>query len=111
MSTQKNIPITEYNPKALKEISKNLEFGNWEKEPVTKQITYQDYESIGIDLRTILNAIEIIGFNGQVQDLAICASLAKIGEKLLPVNELEFLDSLLIKATENKNEFVKIEKL
>jgi hypothetical protein len=103
--------ITEYNPTVLKEISEHLEFSNWDKEPVTKKITYQDYESINIDLRAILNAIECIGFNGSSHDLGTCASLAKIAVKLLPDNELNFLDELLIKTDSNHNEFVNIKNL
>lgn len=110
MSTQKQTTIKEYNPEALKGIDKDLIFGNYEKEPVIKQIAYPDFEGIGIDLRTILNAIEVIGFNGHESDLGICAGLASIAQKLIPSDELDFLDNLLIKTAGSKEYFIKIEK-
>lgn len=108
MISKVNTNITEYNQNALKEISRNLDFSEYENEPVKIEYRFRDFEDISITLRTLLNAIEFIGFNGQVQDLGTCASLAQIAEKLLPVNELCFLDKLLIKTDETANEFRKI---
>ncbi|SHL81529.1 hypothetical protein [Flavobacterium chilense] len=110
MSTAKQTTITDYNPKAFKEIDKDLFFSTNENEPVIKQITYSDFECIGSDLKTILNAIEIIGFNGHPSDLALCACLAGIAQKLVPSDELDFLDRLLIKTDKNKNDFIEIKK-
>jgi hypothetical protein len=104
-------PITEYSKEALKNISNNLEFSNWENEQVVKQVTFSSYMEINYALSSIFSAIELIGFNGVKQDLGTCAGLAIIGRKLLPDLELEFLDSLLIKETDSKSNFSKIENL
>lgn len=105
-------PIREYSKKALINIANHLEFSDkYSKEPVTQNICYTDFESIGIDLITMLNAIEFIGFNGSDKDLGTCAGLAQIAQKMLPNNELKFLDSLLIKTENSKEVFEKIEKL
>ncbi|TRX39069.1 hypothetical protein [Flavobacterium restrictum] len=108
---EKTTPIREYNKNALIDIAKHLEFSDWEKQPVIKIITHQDFNDLGLNLLTILTAIEFIGFNGQSQDLGTCAGLAQIAQKLLPMNELDFLDSLLIKKEGNKEVFSKIENL
>ncbi|WP_348824015.1 hypothetical protein [Flavobacterium aestuarii] len=107
----KTLPITEYNPKALKEISEHLEFSEYSNSPVIQKITYVNYVDITHDLVTILDAIEVIGYQGNKQDLGTCAGLAEIAKKMLPRKEMEFLDSLLIKAENDKNEFLKIENL
>lgn len=109
MKTNEATRIKEYNPTALKEIGKHLEFSNWEAQRVIKTITFSDFESVGVDLRTILSAIETIGFNSQDSDSGLCAGLASIAQKLIPDNELRFLDHLLIKEDSNKNNFTKIE--
>jgi hypothetical protein len=105
-------PITEYSTNALIDISKHLEFSNeYSNEPVIKQLNYTDFESIGVDLITILSAIEFIGYNGTQTEAGTCAGLAQIAQKILPMNELRFLDSLLIKNENNKVEFSKIKNL
>lgn len=104
-------PITEYNPTALKEIGKHLEFGNWEKEPVKKEITFLDFDDLKNAIYTIFDAIEVIGFNGDKIDLGTCGALAQLGKKLLPIEEMKFLDNLLIKNEDSKNEFSKIKNL
>lgn len=105
-------PIEEYSKNALIDIAKYLEFSEeYSKEPVTKPFNFTDFESIGIDLITLLNAIEFIGYNGTQSDAGTCAGLAQIAQKLLPMNELRFLDSLLIKNESNKEVFSKIEDL
>lgn len=104
-------PITEYNKNALVDIAKHLEFSNeYSGEPVIKHLAYEDFESLGIDLITILNAIEFIGYNGSNREAGTCAGLAKIAQKMLPMNELRFLDSLLIKSENSKELFSKINK-
>lgn len=104
-------PITEYNANAIIDIAKHLEFSNeYNGEPVIKQLAFTDFESIGIDLITILNAIEFIGYNGSEREAGTCAGLAQIAQKMLPMNELRFLDSLLIKSENNKEVFSEINK-
>jgi hypothetical protein len=90
-------PITEYSPKALKNISKQLKFSAWENEKVLKHVTFSSYIELNHAISSIFSAIETIGFNGEKSDLGLCAGLAIIGRKLLPTDELEFLDDLLIK--------------
>ncbi|MGR3790438.1 hypothetical protein ACUXZJ_05940 [Flavobacterium sp. TN-1] len=104
-------PIREYSTNALIDIAKHLEFSDWDKQPVAKIVTYESFDDIDTTLRIIFDAIEFIGFNGQERDLATCSGLAQIGKKLLPTNELGFLDSLLIKKEGNKEVFTKIENL
>lgn len=111
MISNENTKITEYNKTALKEISSNLEFSNWEKEPVKKEITFVDFEDLKNSLFSILNAIEIIGYKGDAIDMGTCGALAEIGKKLLPTDEMYFLDSLLINKTDSKSKFSKIENL
>jgi hypothetical protein len=108
MKTQ---PITEFNPTALKEINSNLEFSTWEKEPVIKQITFSDFNDYKNAIYTLFDAIEVIGFNGDKIDLGTCGALAQLGKKLLPNEEMDFLDNLLIKKEDSKNVFSKIENL
>jgi hypothetical protein len=106
-------PITEFSPKALKNISDHLEFSNWETEQVLKEVTFSSYIELSHAISSIFSAIETIGFNGEKQDLGMVAGLAIIGRKLLPTSELEFLDSLLIKdKIMNPNtDFKEIEKI
>lgn len=111
MSTQKTTPIKEFNPTALKGINKHLEFSNWEKEPVIKKITFSDFDDLKNAIYTILDAIEVIGFNGDKIDLGTCGALAQLGKKLLPIEEMNFLDGLLIKKEDSKEAFSKIENL
>jgi len=107
MSTETH-PITEYNPTALKEIDEHLRFSKYSDYPVVKTITYLNFACIMDDLTTILTAIEVIGYQGSKEDLGTCAGLAEIAKKLLPRNEMYFLDSLLIKNEDSKNTFSKI---
>lgn len=107
----KKTPIKQFNPKALIEIEKHLEFSNWETEPVQKTTTYEDFNDIGLDLSVLLDAIVCIGFNGDSKDLSTCASLARIAKKMIPINELDFLDSLLIRKKDSENVFKEIETL
>lgn len=111
MSTQNTIPITEYNPNALKEIRDHLEFSNYSNNQVIQKITNVNYVDVVDNLETILNAIESIGYNGNNKDLGICAGLAGIAKQMIPRAEMEFLDSLLIKTDENKEQFIKIETI
>lgn len=100
--------IKEYNPKALKAIKDTLEFSEHDSQPVKIEISFADFEDINCSIRTILNAIEFIGYNGNAIELGTCAGLAEIAKKLLPKNELNFLDNLLIKNKDTENDFVKI---
>lgn len=103
--------ITEYNKEALKEISEHFEFAEYSNSQVIKQTTYANFVDIVDDLSTILDAIEVIGYQGSKQDLGICGGLAGIAKKMIPRSEMDFLDSLLIKKEGSKTIFSKIENL
>ncbi len=103
-----NKEIKEYNPTALKEIKDILEFSKYDSAPVKIEVSFTDFEDINCSIRTILNAIEFIGYNGTAKELGTCAGLAEIAIKLLPINELDFLDKLLIKNKHTENEFIEI---
>jgi hypothetical protein len=104
-------PIKEYNQKAIVNIGNHLEFNDWEKEPVIKKITFSDFDDLKNSIYTIFDAIETIGFSGNERDLGTCGALAQLGKKLLPTDEMDFLDSLLIKKEDNKEVFSKIKNL
>lgn len=108
MKTQ---PITEYSKKALENISNYIELNDWEKEPVIKKATFYNFTDVMCSVSAILEAIEFIGYSGQQQDITTCANLASVARKLLPNEEMEFLDRLLIKEDRTKDDFYPIEKL
>lgn len=93
MKTQ---PITEFNKDELMNVSRLIQFSQYSSTPVVKHTTFQDFACIGHTINCLLSAIEIIGFTGNKEDLAICGGLAEIAKKLLPSDELEFLDKLLV---------------
>jgi len=103
MTTKK---ITEYNPQAFKE--NYIEFSDWDAEPVKVTLTFINYTELGCKINALLYAIESIGNNTDTDNIFTCSSLAEICRKLIPTNEFELLDSLLIKRENNKNQFVKI---
>ena len=102
MKTQ---PITEYSKKALENVGNYIELNDWEKEPVIKKVTFYNFSDLNCSVSAILQAIEIIGYQGNESDLSTCASLACIARKLLPSEEMEFLDKLIIKEERNKEDF------
>lgn len=108
MKTQ---PITELNKEALKDIGSYIENSNWKEEPVIKKITFNNFSDLNCNISAILQAIEMIGFNGTEIDLSVCASLACIARKLLPNNEMEFLDNLLVKENHTADKFINITHL
>lgn len=108
MKTQ---PPIEFNQKALIDIAQYFEFNTDASEPVLKKIDYEDFESIGHDLTVLLDAIEFIGYNGNKSQSGLCSGLAIIARKILPLDELRFLDSLLIKKDNGQTTFRKIEDL
>lgn len=104
-------PITEFNPNALKNVE--LKFSDWEKEPVNMQIRFNNFYSISSDLLTLLDAIEIIGFDSD-SNAGTCAGLAQIAKKIIPFNEMSFLDDLFLKKVDFKDktsEFINIDTI
>lgn len=104
--------ITSFNQNALINIDKYIDFSNeLTEKPVYKNINYEDFESLGTDIITLLDAIECIGHNGNSIDMGTCAGLATLVKKLLPINALDFLDSLLINPKDKKIKFSEIKDL
>lgn len=101
----KTNPITEYSKKALENIGNYIELSGWEKEPVTKQMNFYNFSDLIGSVSVILEAIEIIGYDGQQTNIATCANLASVARKMLPNEEMEFLDRLIIKEERNKEDF------
>lgn len=85
MKTQ---PITDFNKDELMNVSSFIQFSQYSSEPVVKHVNFQDFACIGNTINCLLSAIEIIGFNGNKEDLEICGGLAQIAKKLLPCEEL-----------------------
>ena len=94
MSTKQ---ITDVNLQTIRDISEHLQFSDWNAQPVQQTITHKDFNDLALNLGTILQAIEFIGFTGGGRDIGVCAGLAQIAQKILPTNEMDFLDRLLIK--------------
>lgn len=109
----KTNPITEFNKEPLINISNQINLSDYSNEPVFKNVLFQDFSCIGNAIHCILSAIETIGFSGNKEDLAVCGGLAEIAKKLVPLEELEFLDKLLIEKEKfgEKIEFTPIENL
>lgn len=106
MNTKK---ITHYNKVALQNADIYIKLSNRDKEPIQKQITFYNHSDLHCTISEILSAIEFIGFNGKEPDLVTCASLANLAQKLLPSNEMEFLDKLIIQDQTNEKDFVTID--
>lgn len=102
--------ITEYNKKALENIGTYIELNDWEKEPVIKKTTFYNFTDLICSVSAILEAIEVIGYNDQQGNMTTCANLASVARKLLPNDEIEFLDRLLIKEDRTKDDFKLIHK-
>ncbi len=90
-------PITEVNINALK---KNpLTHRDSEVEPVKIELDFYNYSHVINTIANIFEAIEIIGTDSsEANNLFICSTLASVGKKLLPQQEAEFLDDLLLKS-------------
>jgi hypothetical protein len=94
--------ITDINLQTLRDISDHLQFSEFKQQPVQQTITHTDFNDLALNIGTILEAIEFIGFNGNENHLAICGGLAQIAQKILPINEMVFLDRLLLKTDDWK---------
>lgn len=107
----KTIPITEYSKKALENVGAYIELNDWEKEPIIKKITFYNFTDLICSVSAILEAIEVIGYNDQQENMTTCANLASVARKMLPNEEMAFIDRLLIKQDMTKNDFQPIKKL
>lgn len=107
----KTIPITEYSKKALENVGTYIGLNDWEKEPIIKKTTFYNFTDLICSVSAILEAIEVIGYAEQLGSMTTCANLASVARKLLPNEEMEFLDRLLIKEDRTKDDFYPIKKL
>lgn len=103
METKK---ISEYNKQALKD--NYILFSDSERNPVIKTLTFSSYVELSSKISALLWAIESIGNNTDTDNIVTCSNLAELCRNLLPDREFEFLDDLLIKDNENKEQFIKI---
>jgi len=107
----KKKPITEINVNALKK--NHLAFGTTKDNPIEVNVTFYNHTDVINSINSILEAIAIIGRTENGNDLYICGSLAELGQKILPYDEAQFLDELLIKNTSSipVQEFKTVENL
>jgi hypothetical protein len=106
MNTKK---ITHYNKVALQKADIYIKLSDQDNAPVQKRITFFNHSDLHCNILSILSAIEFMGLNGNKDDLITCGCLANLAQKLLPSDEMEFLDGLIIRDSSNKNDFVTIE--
>ncbi|REG93001.1 hypothetical protein [Flavobacterium aquicola] len=107
----KTKPITEYSKEALENIGTYIQLNDWEKEPIIKKITFYNFTDLMCSISAILEAIEIIGYDGQQDNRTTCANLASVARKMLPNEELAFMDRLLIKRESTKDDFITIKNM
>jgi hypothetical protein len=121
MSTEKTtIPnITHFNKRAFD----SYEFAltslsidkRTEKPQVTKSIDLFSYCELGCKIDSVIDAIQIISYpDTPLEDnkkLEIVYNLAEILKALIPQNELEFLDELLISQSSTKSDMIDIKKI
>jgi hypothetical protein len=97
----KNNNFKQYNAQALKDLNKVL--NSTQKGAINIKINIDEYWELMEMIETILETIEFIGFNGSENELTKVGILAKTARKLLPINECNFLDNLLIKESANSS--------
>lgn len=121
MSTTKNtIPnITHFNKKAFE----NSEFTlpslsidpTAKKANVKKELNFFNYSELGCKIESVINAIQVISYaETQLEDkekTAIVYDLAEILKALIPQNELEFIDKLLVNPTTEQSNMINIKNL
>lgn len=121
MSTTKNTieNITHFNKKAFETSEYTLTSLNIDastkKASVKKELDFFSYGELGCKIESIINAIQIISYaetqlEGK-EKIAIVYDLAEILKALIPQNELEFLDELLISQSSTKSDMIDIKKI
>ncbi|MGE5944972.1 MAG: hypothetical protein ACM31G_11600, partial [Flavobacteriales bacterium] len=80
----------------LKNILESRNNGGLSNKEVKQTITHGSYNELGSTIYFILEAIEIIAVEGNGNNQGVIAGLAELGKKLMPEDEFELLDSLLL---------------
>lgn len=109
----KTKPITDYNQKALIEVNEKLQFTkNDSKTEINVLLSYDSFDEKMNDLSILLDAISVISYQGDSQDSGICGGLSNMAKRLLPYEEMYFLNDLLLKIKpDSENEFINIETI
>lgn len=110
--------ITAFNKEAIKECNSLLENLNPKSEQInsrlTKELKYYNYFDLIAKTESILTAIQIVAYDDRAttnEKNSVIYDLAEIIKQVLPHNEMEFLDSLFLDATESKSKLTNIETL
>lgn len=121
MSTTENTTpnITHFNKKAFDSYEFALTSLNTDKNTknanVKKEIKFFDYGDLGCKIESIINAIQVISYSEtQLEDkqkTAIIYDLAEILKELIPQNELEFMDELLVHQSKVQSDMINIKKI
>lgn len=117
MNTENTNTIEVFNKKALIDFNNLLGNLNLKREPqerIKVELDFFNYFDLSAKTTSVLDAIQIIAYDDRVdvnsKNSAIY-DLAEIVKKMLPHNEMEFLDSLFLEPTENKTDFININKI
>jgi vesicle coat complex subunit len=87
------------NEKALNYIKNIIESRNnvgLTQKEVKQTITHKSYEDLAQNVYFLLEAIEIIAMDGSGNNSGIISWLADLGKKIMPMEEMQFLDTLLL---------------
>jgi len=110
-------PITKINKEALKRLPVLIQSLTKKEEQtsVKVNISFDNYYSQMITLHSIIKAIKVISYedmNEQNQNNAhLVNELSSIASQIIPFNECEFLDELLIKTDFGNPNFVEINQI
>lgn len=117
MNTENTNTIEVFNKTALTNCNKLLSSLNLKREPnerIKVELDFFNYFDLSAKTTSILEAIQIIAYDDRTnvnsKNSAIY-DLAEILKKMQPHNEMEFLDSLFLDPTENKSDFININKI
>lgn len=117
MNTENNNTIKVFNKTALINCNELLSNLNLKREPnqrIKVELDFFNYFDLSAKTESILDAIQIIAYDDKAdvnRKNSAIYDLVGIVKKMLPHNEMEFLDSLFLDPTENKNHFININKL
>ncbi|WP_395078121.1 hypothetical protein [Flavobacterium sp.] len=106
-------PITEYNIDALKNVNDFIElFEDRQKKVELKtNFVHKNFDDKTNVLSILLDAISVISYQCDEQDKGLCGGLADIAKQFLPYNEAYFLNDLLLKKADKKQDFINIQNL
>lgn len=107
---------THLNVNALKNIPSFCDTlkGNHKSETQTLEIEFDGYNDIYLHLDTIFDTIYKLSLCNGLEPMEVINNinvLASLGQKMLPVSELELLDNLLLKANHQNQNFVNVDAI